>query len=81
MRTYARAEDAMIAAATRVINQASGARVVVAHANAPAVAASVAERVRARATQPVHSFDVVEAGPVIATHAGPDAIGVVVLPG
>ncbi len=80
VRTYARAQDAMIAAAARTIDAAPGARVCIAHANAPALAASVEERLRARITRPPHALDVVEAGPVIATHAGPDAVGIFVLP-
>jgi DegV family protein with EDD domain len=81
VRTYARAEDAMIDAALRVIDLAPGARVCIAHANAPALAATIEARVRERITQPVYSLDVMEAGPVIATHAGPDAVGIFVLPG
>ncbi len=71
----------MIEAALRLIDAGPGARVVVAHADAPAVAASVAGRLRDRARAEMQSFDVLEAGPVIATHAGPAAVGVFVLPG
>ena len=81
VRTYARAEDAMLAAALRVIDAGPGARVCIAHADALARAEAVAARLRERIAQPVHSLDVIEAGPVIATHAGPDAVGIFVLPG
>jgi len=81
VRTYARAQDVMIDAALRTIDEGPGARVCVAHANAPALAATIAARLRERITQPLHSLDVIEAGPVIATHAGPDAVGIFVLPG
>jgi DegV family protein with EDD domain len=81
VRTYARAQDAMIAAALRAIDAAPNARVAVAHADAPAIAHAVADRLRAGSTQPLHSLDILEAGPVIATHAGLAAVGVFVLPG
>jgi DegV family protein with EDD domain len=81
VRTYARAQDAMIAAALRTIDAAPNARVAVAHADAPALAQTIAGRLRAATTQPIHSLDILEAGPVIATHAGLDAVGVFVLPG
>jgi DegV family protein with EDD domain len=81
VRTYARAQDAMIDAALRAIDAAPGARICVAHADAPEPAATIAARLRERMTQPVHALDVIEAGPVIATHAGPDALGIFVLPG
>jgi DegV family protein with EDD domain len=81
VRTYARAQDAMVDAALRAIEAGPGARVCIAHADAPALAATIATRVRERITQPVHSLDVIEAGPVIATHAGLDAVGIFVLPG
>jgi len=81
VRTYARAQDAMIDAALRAIDAAPGARICVAHADAPAPAATIVARLRERMTQPVHALDVIEAGPVIATHAGPDALGIFVLPG
>jgi DegV family protein with EDD domain len=81
VRTYARAQDAMIDAALRTIEAGPGARVVIAHAEAPDVAAAVAARLRERITQPVHALDVIEAGPAIATHAGAGAVGIFVLPG
>ncbi len=81
VRTFARAQDAMIAAALKLVDAAPNARVIVAHADAPGLAQTVAERVRTEAKQPLHTLEVVEAGPVIATHAGPGAVGVFVLPG
>ena len=81
VRTYARAQDAMIEAAVRVIDAAPGARVAIAHADAPALAASVAARLRDRIREPLQALDIIEAGPVIATHAGPDAVGIFALPG
>jgi DegV family protein with EDD domain len=81
VRTYPRAQDAMIAAALRAIEAAPNARVTIVHADAPALAETVARLLRARVTQPLLAFDVMEAGPAIATHAGPDAVGIFVLPG
>ncbi len=42
--------------------------------------ASVLERVRAKITTANASFELLEAGPVIGTHAGPGAVGIFVLP-
>ena len=81
VRTYARAQEAMIDAAARVIDAAPGARVCIAHADAPTLAATVAERLRDRIRAPLQALDIIEAGPVIATHAGPDAVGIFALPG
>lgn len=80
VRTFARAQDTMIAAAARDANVADGARVCVIHTRAPELAASIAGRLRASITTAVASFDVFEAGPVIGTHAGEGAAGIFVLP-
>jgi DegV family protein with EDD domain len=81
VRTYARAEEAMLAAAVRVIDASAGARVCVVHTDARARAESVAAHLRERIAQPLHALDLLEAGPVIAAHAGPGAVGIFVLPG
>jgi DegV family protein with EDD domain len=80
VRTFGRAQEAMAVAAARDINAGSGARVIVEHARAADVADALAERLRALITAPVRSFDRLEAGPVLATHAGPGAVGIFVLP-
>jgi DegV family protein with EDD domain len=80
VRTFGRAQDTMIASAARDINAAGGARVVVEHANALAVADALAERLRAQITTELRSFDRLEVGPVLATHAGAGAVCIFVLP-
>jgi DegV family protein with EDD domain len=59
VRTFARAQEAMIAAATPTIER----------------------RLRAGIATALRSVEIVEAGPAIATHAGPGAVGVFVAPG
>jgi DegV family protein with EDD domain len=81
VRTFARARDFVVAAVADVVDAAPGARVAVMHADAPAAARVFADELRARITQPLHALDILEAGPAIATHSGPDAVGVFVLPG
>jgi DegV family protein with EDD domain len=80
VRTFARAQDAMIASAERDINAADGARVIVGHAGTPDVGAALAARLQARITTRLRSFHLLEAGPVIGAHAGPGAVGIFVLP-
>jgi DegV family protein with EDD domain len=80
VRTFARAQDAMLAAAVRDADDADGARVCVVHARAPDVAATLAVRFRGAVRRALRSLDVIEAGPVIATHAGPGAVAIFVLP-
>jgi DegV family protein with EDD domain len=80
VRTFARAQETMVAAASRDANAGRGARVCVIHTRAPELAATLAGRLRERIVTDVHSFDVFEAGPVIGTHAGPGAAGIFVLP-
>ena len=80
VRTFARAQETMVAAASRDANAAPGARVCVIHTRAPELAATLAVRLQERIVTDVRSFDVFEAGPVIGTHAGPGAVGIFVLP-
>jgi DegV family protein with EDD domain len=80
VRTFARAQETMIASAARDANAADGARVCVIHTRAPELAASIADRLRERIVTATASFDVFEAGPVIGTHAGAGAAGIFVLP-
>jgi DegV family protein with EDD domain len=80
VRTFARAQEAMVATAARDANAAGGARVCVIHARAPQTANDLAARLRAAITTSLRSFDTFEAGPAIGTHAGPGAVGIFVLP-
>lgn len=81
VRTFARALDTMVDAAAGEANKADGARVCVMHSHAAEDAARVAGRLReAIATKPL-TFETLEAGPVIGTHAGQGAVGIFVIPG
>jgi DegV family protein with EDD domain len=80
VRTFARAQETMVAAAARTANATPDARVCVIHTRAPERAAALAARLRERIVADLRSFDVFEAGPVIGTHAGPGAVGIFVLP-
>ncbi len=80
VRTFARAVDSMVDAAVAETNKGDGARVCVIHSHAAELAASVLEKVRAKTTTANTSFELLEAGPVIGTHAGPGAAGIFVIP-
>jgi DegV family protein with EDD domain len=81
VRTFVRAQEAMIAAATQAIGDPLGARVCIMHTRAPELAASVERRLRAGIATALRAIQIVEAGPVIATHAGPGGVGIFVAPG
>jgi DegV family protein with EDD domain len=77
VRTLSRAQETMLDLALRDVTDPSRARFLVMHTNAPELAASILERLRARlhgATPKL--LDIWEAGPVIATHGGPGAVGI-----
>jgi DegV family protein with EDD domain len=77
VRTFARAEETMIDLAMRNVNDISAGRFLVMHTNAPARAESVRERLETRfAGVKPKLLEILEAGPVIATHGGPGAVGV-----
>lgn len=81
VRTFARAQETMVSAVVRDAGPARGARVAVIHANAPDLAASLAERIRERLAAPPAFFCIFEAGPVIAAHTGPGTVAAFVIPG
>ena len=77
VRTMARAQETMIDLALKNISNISNARFLVMHTNAPALASEILERVRARLGGAVPKMlEILEAGPVIATHGGPGAVGI-----
>jgi DegV family protein with EDD domain len=80
VRTFARAQETMIASAARDANATDGARVCVIHTRAAELASAIAARLRATIRTQLDSFDVFEAGPAIGVHAGAGAAGVFVLP-
>ena len=77
VRTMARAEETMIDLALKNVRDVSESRFLVMHTNAPALAQSVRERLELRFGGVMPKLlEVLEAGPVIATHGGPGAVGV-----
>jgi DegV family protein with EDD domain len=77
VRTFSRAQEAMLDLTMRNVNDIPKARFLVMHTNAPQLAQSVLERLRERLSG-AHpkSLGILEAGPVIATHGGPGAVGI-----
>ena len=77
VRTLARAQETMLDLSLKSVSSIPDARFLVMHTDAPALAADILERLRARlGGQQPKLLDVLEAGPVIATHAGPGAVGI-----
>lgn len=81
VRSFARALDTMVDAAAALANQADGARVCVIHSHAPDTAERVVAALREKIATTPAQFELLEAGPVIGTHAGQGAVGVFVIPG
>lgn len=77
VRTLSRAQQTMIDLSLAHITNVSKARFLVMHTNAPELAKNILERLRSHLgeSEP-EMLDVLEAGPVIATHGGPGAVGV-----
>ncbi|MGB6985813.1 MAG: DegV family protein [Candidatus Aquilonibacter sp.] len=77
VRTFARAQSTMIDLALAAVTDESKARFLVMHTDAPQLAENALTQLRAKfgGTQP-RLLDILEAGPVIATHAGPGAVGI-----
>ena len=77
VRTLARAEETMLDLAMANVSDVAQARFLVMHTNAPALAGSVRARLESRfAGVRPKMLETLEAGPVIATHGGPGAVGV-----
>jgi len=77
VRTMSRAQETMIDLALKNITDIPNARFLVMHTNAPQLAGAILERVRLRLGGITPKMlDILEAGPVIATHGGPGAVGV-----
>lgn len=77
VRTMSRAQDTMLELTLQNAPQAARARFLVMHTNAPALAARIADRLRELVAPAVpKQLDIWEAGPVIATHGGPGAVGI-----
>jgi DegV family protein with EDD domain len=79
VRTFARAQSSMIDLALAAVTDVSQARFMVMHTDAPQLAENAIAQLRAKlnGVQP-RLLDILEAGPVIAVHAGPGAVGIAV---
>jgi DegV family protein with EDD domain len=74
VRTFGRAVEQIIEMVTSGVAGKSGARFAIIHSLAPALAESVADRIRAVVTP--RSLIICPVGPTVGTHAGPGAVGV-----
>ncbi len=79
VRTFARAQATMLDLAWAAVSDPAKARFLVMHTNAPQLAQDALEKLRVRldGVQP-RMLEILEAGPVIATHGGPGAVGIFV---
>jgi DegV family protein with EDD domain len=77
VRTFARAQETMLDLSLKAITDKAKARFLVMHTNAPHLAENAKAKLieRLSGTKPV-ALDILEAGPVIAAHAGAGAVGV-----
>lgn len=77
VRTFSRAQEAMLDLVLADVEDVAKARFVVMHTNAPELAAANLQLLLQRLgdARP-HSAEIWEAGPVIATHGGPGAVGI-----
>lgn len=77
VRTFGRARETMLDLILKAAPNPAEARFLVMHTNAPDLAAAVAAKLRERlaGVEPAW-LEIWEAGPVIATHGGPGAVGV-----
>ncbi|HTU81506.1 MAG TPA: DegV family protein [Candidatus Acidoferrales bacterium] len=78
VRTFARAQETMLDLTLAAVPDPKAAHFVVMHTDAPHLAQRAAEKLRERLQAEPASLEIWEAGPVIATHGGPGAVGVFV---
>jgi DegV family protein with EDD domain len=79
VRTFARAQQAMLDLALEAITDPAEARFLVMHTNAPQLAQDAMAKLRDRLGDVTpRMLEILEAGPVIATHGGPGAVGIFV---
>jgi DegV family protein with EDD domain len=81
VRTFARAQETMLDLVLAATPEPAAARFLVMHTNAPELAEKTAAKLGERlgGTAP-RMLEIWEAGPVIATHGGPGAVGIFVAP-
>lgn len=79
VRTFARAQDTVLDLAMKAAGDIAHTRFLVIHTNAPQLADTMARKLSARfeGTEPA-LLTIWEAGPAIAVHAGPGAVGIFV---
>lgn len=79
VRTFARAQETMLDLSMRAVDDVAKARFLVMHTNAPHLAEQALAKLRDRfdGKEPC-MLEILEAGPVIATHAGAGAVGIFV---
>ncbi len=79
VRTFARAQETMLDLSFNAVSDVTKARFMVMHTDAPELAEKAKQKLieRLNGRTPV-SLEILEAGPVIATHAGAGAVGVFV---
>jgi DegV family protein with EDD domain len=80
VRALGRARETMLDLALSDVKEPSAARFVIMHTNAPELARATRERLLERLGAAPEFLEVWEAGPVIATHGGPGAVGICVSP-
>ena len=79
VRTFARAQETMLDLSLAGVNDVSRARFLVMHTNAPELAEKAKQKLFERlGDKKAMAVEILEAGPVIATHAGAGAVGVFV---
>ena len=76
VRTMSRARETMIDLALSSVSDITQARFLVMHTNAPQLGSQIQERLRDRLGAEPKMLGLLEAGPVIATHGGPGAVGI-----
>lgn len=76
VRTLSRAREMMLDLSLKSVTDPVNARFLVMHTNAPELAGDMRDRLQARLGGVPRMLDILEAGPVIATHAGPGAVGI-----
>jgi DegV family protein with EDD domain len=82
VRTFARAQETMLDLILKAAPPMPEARFLVMHTNAPHLAQAAAEKLRERLGDAKPAWlEIWEAGPVIATHGGPGAVGIFVARG
>jgi DegV family protein with EDD domain len=79
VRTFSRAQETMLDLSLKAVDDVTKARFLVMHTNAPHLAENALAKLNERlgGKQPL-LLEVLEAGPVIATHAGAGAVGIFV---